>query len=292
MPDASPKATLRTEPNQTGTYVFDNAWTQTARRLELLEQLFDLGTTERLGALGVGPGWHCLEVGAGSGSVARWLSKQVGPGGTVVATDIDTRLLEPFQGGNLHVVRHDVVTDPLPEGDFDLVHTRGVLLHIPAREQVIDRLIAALRPGGSLLLEEADFYSAFASPSSPIRQAWQTLTRGCAAAGMAAEWARELPGLLDARGLIDVSAEVEAPMSRGGTPLAEVTRITFVQAWEQFGEPLNELDAIVAALSDPRQWFSVPALIVVRARKPLGRRGSRRSGRTLGDDSSSSETCS
>jgi hypothetical protein len=42
-----------------------------------------------LAALGIQKGWHCLEVGAGHGVVARWLAEQVGPTGRVVATDIN-----------------------------------------------------------------------------------------------------------------------------------------------------------------------------------------------------------
>ena len=49
-------------------------------RLSLLEQLFD-PTTRRRRAL-VRPGWRCLEVGAGRGSMAVWLAEQVGPSGT------------------------------------------------------------------------------------------------------------------------------------------------------------------------------------------------------------------
>jgi hypothetical protein len=56
-------------------------------RLALLAQLADPLMTQRLSRLGVGPGWHCLEAGAGAGSVARWLASRVGPAGRVVATD-------------------------------------------------------------------------------------------------------------------------------------------------------------------------------------------------------------
>ncbi|MEV7285058.1 hypothetical protein AB0O01_10950 [Streptomyces sp. NPDC093252] len=33
-------------------------------------------------------GMRCLEVGAGGGSIARWLAGRVAPGGSVLATDI------------------------------------------------------------------------------------------------------------------------------------------------------------------------------------------------------------
>lgn len=63
-------------------------------RLQLLQQSLDSLTIQRLAQLGVQPGWHCLEVGAGVGSIAHWLAQQVGPQGSVVATDIDTHLVK------------------------------------------------------------------------------------------------------------------------------------------------------------------------------------------------------
>jgi 2-polyprenyl-3-methyl-5-hydroxy-6-metoxy-1,4-benzoquinol methylase len=50
-------------------------------RLGLLERLADPITLRRLQSLGVGVGWRCLEVGAGHGSIVRWLARQVGPQG-------------------------------------------------------------------------------------------------------------------------------------------------------------------------------------------------------------------
>jgi hypothetical protein len=46
----------------------------------------------------VGPGWRCLEVGSGGGSIAAWLCDRVGPDGSVLATDLDIEeLLEGVQ---------------------------------------------------------------------------------------------------------------------------------------------------------------------------------------------------
>ena len=75
-------------------YVYDHAWTQERIRLAGLEAALDPVTHERLAGLGVGPGWRCLEVGAGGGAVAFWLAKRVAPDGLVVATDLETDFLE------------------------------------------------------------------------------------------------------------------------------------------------------------------------------------------------------
>jgi ubiquinone/menaquinone biosynthesis C-methylase UbiE len=74
-------------------YALDNSWDRARRRLSLLEQYLDPMTKRRMSALGIRQGWRCLEVGAGSGSVAVWLCDQIGPAGRVFATDINIQLL-------------------------------------------------------------------------------------------------------------------------------------------------------------------------------------------------------
>src|SRR6478609_4991002 len=96
-------------------YAFRNAVTGQRDRLRALEAVLDGGTFRHLAECGVGPGWHCLEVGAGAGSVANWLADRVGPGGWVLATDLDTTLLDDFVRPPVAVQVHDVMTDPLPE---------------------------------------------------------------------------------------------------------------------------------------------------------------------------------
>lgn len=115
-------------------YTMDNAWHAARRRLGLLEAEFDEGTRYHLLARGVSNGWACLEVGAGNGSVAEWLSERVGPAGRVTATDLDTRFLEALSRPNLEVSQHDIVADPLPETTFDLIHCRLLLMHLPQVE--------------------------------------------------------------------------------------------------------------------------------------------------------------
>src|SRR5215203_1459158 len=96
-------------------YVFD---ADDRARLEAAEELLDDGTQRLLERLGLTEGWQCLEVGAGGGSIALWLSEGVGPRGHVLATDLDTRALEQIARPNLEVMRHDVVRDELDEQRF------------------------------------------------------------------------------------------------------------------------------------------------------------------------------
>src|SRR5205814_7653959 len=100
-------------------YTLDNAWAKARRRLELIETCYDRSTIRRLETLGVGPGWHCLEVGGGGGSITRWLCSAVVTEGYVTAVDIDTRFLEEIAADNLDVLRVDVTTADLPRQAFD-----------------------------------------------------------------------------------------------------------------------------------------------------------------------------
>jgi precorrin-6B methylase 2 len=75
-------------------YAFEHSWAEERVRLAALEDALDPGTRSHVTRLGIGPGARCLEIGAGGGSVAFWLSEQVAPNGTVVATDLETDFLE------------------------------------------------------------------------------------------------------------------------------------------------------------------------------------------------------
>lgn len=140
-------------------YVLNQTWKGERERLESIAALTDPATIRYLENLGVGEGWRCAEVGAGAGSIARWLCEQVGESGQVVAVDINTQFLDFLNYTNLEVRRQNIVTEPLEEGIYDLVHAKIILLHLPEREQVLRQLAASLRPGGILLVEESDIRS-------------------------------------------------------------------------------------------------------------------------------------
>jgi 2-polyprenyl-3-methyl-5-hydroxy-6-metoxy-1,4-benzoquinol methylase len=118
------------------------------RRLALLTRVSDPITFRRLTDLGIRQGWRCLDVGAGDGSVARWLAECVGPEGHVVATDLNTRFLDGHHLPNLEVRQHNLIEDGLEAAHYDLVHCRFVLQHLPDPAEGLRRLLNAVRPGG------------------------------------------------------------------------------------------------------------------------------------------------
>jgi SAM-dependent methyltransferase len=254
-----------------GTYTLDNAWDEARRRLQLLEKCYDAGSTRRLRALGVASGWRCLEVGAGGGSIAAFLSRQVGPQGSVTAVDIDTRFLEEIDADNLDIVQADVTTMELPPNAFDLVHCRALLMHLPARQRVLDTFVTALRPGGWLLVEEGDSSTLSAADSDPDTEVLQrVLVDGLTAAGVDWTFARRLPQHLQQRGMRDVGAESEVLIYEGGSPMAELVRLTVRQARTAGltgGATEDQIDAWSSLVREPGRWFQNFALVSAWGRR-------------------------
>ena len=214
-------------------YVFDNASPQAALRFQALEAVFDPGTKRLVTQLGVEPGWSCLEVGAGGGSIAAWLCERVGHDGHVVATDIDTRHLKQLGLSNLAVQDHDLRHALLPERCFELVHARLVLIHLPNRAQVMQRLVSALKPGGWLLVEDFDSLSIQPDPAvNPGESACATLKvrqKVMSDRGMELRCGRLLDGWFQHLGLADVGNDGRIFMWRGGSPGADLMRANVEQ---------------------------------------------------------------
>jgi SAM-dependent methyltransferase len=252
-------------------YALPNDWQLARERLALLEACHDPATFHRAQALGVGAGWSCLEAGAGHGSVARWLARRVGPSGRVVAADLDVTLLRDIEAPALELREMDLAADQLPADAFDFVHTRLVLLHIPARDAVLRRLVAALRPGGMLLLEEDDIHPVLATAGGAYREAWEAFLQLMGAGGTDPEWARDLPEQLGELGLVDVDAEIDGQLFRGGSDPARFWSLTWHQARDRalaLGVPGEVVDAGRAVLADPERWFHGPAKVVAWGRRP------------------------
>jgi SAM-dependent methyltransferase len=259
-------------------YTFDNAGTQAATRFSALADIFDPGTIQHLTDIGVSEGWHCLEVGAGGGSIATWLCDRVGGSGKVLATDIDTRFLETLGRSKLDVRRHDIASDPLPQATFDLVHFRLVLGHLPNRDEVLGRLASALRPGGWILAEEFDSRSL--RPDQTINPAETSLKSFAAMQGVLARhqfdgyYGRRLVDRLRAHGLAEISAEGRVFMFEGGTSGADLTCAAISQTRDEMIEAgaisAIEIERDLLQLNRPDFMMPSPIMWAVRGRRPAG----------------------
>ena len=141
-------------------YWFDNSLSDEGTRLRLLEKIADPRSISLLNGLGVSPGWTCAELGAGGGSMAAWLADRVGDAGSVLAVDRNlTQCRHLAERLNVQLLEAELETLELEPATYDLVHTRNVLMHLEDADRIIAKIVGALRPGGRLLLEEADYYA-------------------------------------------------------------------------------------------------------------------------------------
>jgi SAM-dependent methyltransferase len=233
-----------------GEYGFDPSWTDEQNRLALIERCYDPATTARLKGLGVGPGWRCLEVGAGNGSITRWLRDQVGPDGRVVAVDIDTRFIENEPG--IESRQANILTDDIELDAFDLVFCRLLLHHLRGNQVVaLERMKAALRPGGLLVAEEPFLGAMLASPTPAWVATWQALHAAMPHADYG--WAVAIASAFQAAGLTDIETSGEADVVRGGTPEAELLRLT-IEAVRPRVPAESDIDSGIELLRDPTSF--------------------------------------
>ena len=247
-----------------------------------LESAFDPVSRRHLARTGLGPGWNCWEVGAGGGSIARWLADRVAPTGSVLATDIDTTGMSAERRSNLRVERHDLVVDPLPVGTFRCIHARLVMGQLPERVEVLERLASALVPGGWLVIEDLELLLPLPSEvSNPdqrlvhkVRSGFIRLLRDSQGDG---DWARSLPCWLGRLGHVDVCASTHVAVVTGGSAAASLEQVNLRQVQEQlvgFGVATHDqVDRCLQLLGDPRVWFTMPPMVSASGRRPADRRG-------------------
>lgn len=258
-------------------YVFDNAAVQTEDRFQVLEAVYDKVSTERLAALGVAPGWRCLEVGGGGGSMAHWLAGRVGPEGHVLATDINPSRMGRA-GDTVEVRQHDIVTDELPAGAFDLVHARLVLIHLPGRLQALRRIYDALKPGGLLVLDEFD--CSYLPPLVTRDEASAALYTKATRAihqliddlGGDPDWGRHALGALRETGFTGTAHRAYCESWTGGSDGARLHRANAVQVHDNLvGKGLlteDEYQRFLALLDDPELVINSYLMYTIWGRKP------------------------
>ncbi|OKJ05312.1 methyltransferase [Kitasatospora sp. CB01950] len=258
-----------------GSYLFDNASVHAGGQHRCLAGWLDRISIGELSRVGVRPGMSCLDVGAGAGSISLWLADQVGPGGSVLATDVAP--LPMAERPALTVRRHDVVRDALPEGAFDLVHVRLVLSHLAAREAVLGRLFAALRPGGVLhLLEfDAEYAPVLTAPDDRAADLYeryqQAKLRAFVARGSDQGWGRKCAAAMARAGFVDVEASPYLDTLAPGTPQLEMqvhNTWHLRDALLREGLTDDELAELRAMFTDPRFLACSNVVYAVHGRKP------------------------
>ena len=249
-------------------YVYDTSFDGERARLAGMEAQWDPGTFRHIEALGLPAEASCWEIGAGGGSVAAWLAER---SGRLVVTDVDTRFVDHLASERIAVERHDVVADPTPEGPFDLIHARLLLEHLPARDEVLDRLVAALRPGGWLLIEDYDWTSYGSEPAAEaVQRVGAAILEFMTEAGFDPYLGRRLRGALEQRDLSDASAEGRLLVMRSDHPGAAFYRLSIVSLRDAVAERGTvteaEIDEALAAIDTGELTLVSPTMVAAWGR--------------------------
>ena len=148
-------------------------------RLQVLARTWMPSTTELLSRAGVGAGRRCLDVGCGGGEVTFEIARLIGPEGHVTGIDMDEVKLalgrESAAARAMENVEFQVadVTEWAETDNFDLVYCRFLLEHLGRPLDLLQRMWSAVRPGGALVVEDADFSAAFCEPSNEGFEFWK-----------------------------------------------------------------------------------------------------------------------
>lgn len=262
-------------------YALDNHHAAATAHHRALAELLDPHTTGRItGLCDPSALRRCLEVGAGGGSVARWLADRLGPGGEVMACDLKPELIGSHP--KLRTVAYDLCSDqPAAEvlgSGFDLILARLILLHLPQRRAVLHRLVDLLAPGGVLLVEDwaalrDDVVIDAPSPAAAVLYQRYQHAVGAAFdhAGVDRTWARQIHPAMVHAGLTDVETEVHARYWTGGGPGMRLVAAVQAQLRPQLlaaGFSQAELDALVELVADPRLVVHGHPLYSTSGRRP------------------------
>jgi demethylmenaquinone methyltransferase/2-methoxy-6-polyprenyl-1,4-benzoquinol methylase len=117
---------------------------------------------------GVRPGQQILDVAGGTGDLTARFSREVGPTGKVVLSDINSsmlgtgrdRLLDEGVCGNVEFVLADAEALPFRDNSFDCVTIAFGLRNVTHKERALASMLRVLKPGGRLLVLE------FSKPTS------------------------------------------------------------------------------------------------------------------------------
>ncbi|MEM9515790.1 MAG: class I SAM-dependent methyltransferase [Actinomycetota bacterium] len=252
-------------------YVFDHAQSGEEDRLHEMASLLDTFSRFAIGNIGIGPGARCIEVGAGNGSLSKWLAEQVGPDGEVLATDLDLALMDGLEAPNLTVAQFDVVNDELPMDQPDFIFMRAVVHHLPQRRALIERFLEWVRPGGYVYLEEPDLTVGLLSEPATQAEFFGGFLDWAAANEIDYRTGHQLASWMAAAGFVDIDSEMHTRVYCGGSTFAQYLS-TSIRSLEQHLPPSHIDPALFDEFhrlhADPTYWTHPLSFVATVGRRP------------------------
>ena len=252
-----------------------------ADRIARLSHVMAERTGAFLSRVGVGEGWRCVDVGCGDGQVTIELARAVGPAGRVVGVDNDAEALAIARqaaadaGVEAEFINANA-TEPFDSDAFDLAYARLLLSHLPDGSAALRAMVAAVRPGGFVAVEDLYTGSLRSEPPAPVLDRLQEVYSATIRAhGGDPTIGPRLRALLALAGLEDVREDaVENPMRSVDDKLflAELVdnmRTAMLESEAATASELDELKSeIERAARDPERVFYQTRIHQVWGRRP------------------------
>lgn len=143
-------------PGDATPYTFGDSAPAVAR-LAIVASVFEPSTRALLARVAPRHETTVLDLGCGPGHTTRLLAERFARAGVVGLEQSEPFLVEARRTAppRVRFERADVTTT-LPSPPADVIYARYVLSHLPDRAAVLRRWLAALAPGGVLVVEEVD----------------------------------------------------------------------------------------------------------------------------------------
>ena len=221
-------------------YIFtETQFASELERLQMLEKVSDPASYRRILATGIDAGWQCLEVGAGAGSIMRWMSGIVRESGKVMAVDLDTRFIADTSLSNVEVIQADIRQISLKSNSFDLIHVRNLLVHLADFQVALGKMLDLLKPQGWLVIEEPDFTAARPiygkeTECQAVTNVNKAICRMFAERKLNPAFGVKLPSILQQLGLSQLRVENDVPLSQGGSEVATMMKMSAMQLAEKY----------------------------------------------------------
>lgn len=201
------------------------------------------------------PGLFVLDVGCGTGAIARGIAEAVGPQGRVVGVDRDKALLDCARRDHSHIAnltfRHaDALALPF-DSEFDVVTSARTLQWISRPIDAIGQMRNAVKPGGRVVVLDYNHAANTWDPEPPtaFRTFYSAFLQWREANGWDNSMADRLPGLFQACGLTDIRSNVQDEVS----PRATETFAHAAFIWAHAAESLGPLLVTAGFLTEEQR---------------------------------------
>jgi SAM-dependent methyltransferase len=254
-------------------------------RLGLQHRVWRPATADAWRRAGFGAGQTLLDIGCGPGYASLDLAEIAGPSGKVFAFDRSRRFLDALEaaarggrGAAISAREIDLERSPLPDAEADGAWCRWVFAFMKDPRGLLERVAAALRPGGTMVIHEYFDYATWRlAPRSPeLEEFVRIVMESWRAGGGEPDIALDLPGWLEELGCGIVSARPIVHIAGPSDPVWEWPKafidVNLLRLVELGLLPAARAGAIKAAFDAreraPGTRMITPAVLEIIARRP------------------------